>query len=140
METSISPEDVKVAENRVRRAAERRGLRVRKSPRRDRGALDYGTYRVERVTGEPVACGQNGTTDYGLFLSDVVEIVAGYTPPKAPRVPQVGELVAVTLVGKITSGDDGSVLVEILPSWYPPDGQGDPLALYVSRDLVRPAP
>jgi hypothetical protein len=34
----------KVAENRVRRLAERRGYTLRKSRRRDAGALDYGVY------------------------------------------------------------------------------------------------
>jgi hypothetical protein len=34
----------KVRENRLRRAAERQGLRLRKSGRRDPRALDYGVY------------------------------------------------------------------------------------------------
>ncbi len=36
----------KIAENKLRRIAERRGLTLRKSPRRDPKALDYGTYRL----------------------------------------------------------------------------------------------
>jgi hypothetical protein len=36
--------DQKVQENRVRRAAERQGLALRKSRRRDPRALDYGEY------------------------------------------------------------------------------------------------
>jgi hypothetical protein len=36
----------KVRENRLRRVADRRGLRLVKSPRRDPRALDYGTYRL----------------------------------------------------------------------------------------------
>ena len=38
----------KVRENRLRRMAERRGLSVHKSRRRDRGALDYGHIWLER--------------------------------------------------------------------------------------------
>ncbi len=40
--------DEKVRENRLRRMAERRGLTVRKSRRRDPGALDYGHMWLER--------------------------------------------------------------------------------------------
>jgi hypothetical protein len=36
----------KVRENRLRRAAQRQGLELRKSPRRDPRALDYGTWLV----------------------------------------------------------------------------------------------
>ena len=46
----------KVRENRLRRMADRQGLALRKSPRRDRRALDYGVYRLindrERVVAE----------------------------------------------------------------------------------------
>ena len=34
----------KVMENRLRRVAERRGLRLQKSRRRDKNATDYGVY------------------------------------------------------------------------------------------------
>lgn len=36
----------KVRENRLRRVAERQGLRLEKSRRRDPLALDYGTWRI----------------------------------------------------------------------------------------------
>jgi hypothetical protein len=36
----------KVRENRLRRMADRQGLALRKSPRRDPRALDYGVYRL----------------------------------------------------------------------------------------------
>jgi hypothetical protein len=42
----------KVRENRLRRMAMRRGLRLVKSPQRDRGGLDYGRYRIETAGGE----------------------------------------------------------------------------------------
>jgi hypothetical protein len=46
----------KVRENRLRRAAQRQGLELRKSPRRDPRALDYGTWLVvnTRSVGHPV--------------------------------------------------------------------------------------
>jgi hypothetical protein len=43
MTTSTSE---KVRENRLRRMAERQGLRLVKSRRRDPRAIDYGTYRL----------------------------------------------------------------------------------------------
>lgn len=39
----------KVAENRVRRALQRRGLTLQKSARRDPGSITYGLYRVLRA-------------------------------------------------------------------------------------------
>jgi hypothetical protein len=38
--------ETKVRENRLRRMAERQGLRLEKSRRRDPRAVDYGTYRL----------------------------------------------------------------------------------------------
>jgi hypothetical protein len=38
----------KVRENLLRRRAERRGLRMEKSRRRDRGSLEFGTYQLVR--------------------------------------------------------------------------------------------
>ena len=37
---------VKIRENRLRRMAERQGVKLQKSRRRDPHALDYGTYRL----------------------------------------------------------------------------------------------
>lgn len=36
----------KIAENKLRRIAKRRGLTLKKVPRRDTKALDYGTYKL----------------------------------------------------------------------------------------------
>lgn len=55
-----SPE--RVRENRLRRVAERQGLRLRKSPRRDPKALDYGLYAVIDTTGAIVEGGYVGLT------------------------------------------------------------------------------
>jgi hypothetical protein len=46
-------QDEKVRENRARRAAERQGLQLTRSRRRDVRALDYGKYWLLR-DGEPV--------------------------------------------------------------------------------------
>ena len=45
----------KVQEIRARRAADRQGLRLTKSRRRDPRALDYGSYRLTDTNGETVA-------------------------------------------------------------------------------------
>src|SRR5260370_1270190 len=48
----------KVRENRLRRVAERRGLRLEKSRRRDSQAIDYGTYQlVDAGSGAIVSVG-----------------------------------------------------------------------------------
>jgi hypothetical protein len=51
----------KVRENRIRRAAERQGLALSKSRRRDPRALDYGVYRLRDGRGGVVL----ETTDPG---------------------------------------------------------------------------
>jgi hypothetical protein len=59
----------KVAENRLRRAATRQGLRLEKSRRRDPRAFDYGTYMLLDASTNTVVHGNpNG---YGLSLVDV---------------------------------------------------------------------
>jgi hypothetical protein len=52
----------KARENRARRSAERQGLRLKKSGRRDPRALDYRGYWLLSRTGAVVAGGQHGTT------------------------------------------------------------------------------
>jgi hypothetical protein len=62
--------DNKARENRARRAAERQGLTLVKSRRRDPHALGYGTYMlVNSRTGGVVAAGSEGA--YGLTLDEV---------------------------------------------------------------------
>ncbi|HMG61389.1 MAG TPA: hypothetical protein VK599_00430 [Streptosporangiaceae bacterium] len=39
-------QDIKVRENRLRRMAERQGLKLLKNPRRDPRATDYGSYML----------------------------------------------------------------------------------------------
>lgn len=72
--------------NRLRRMAERRGLRLEKNRRRDPGALLYGTYQIVRGERggnwrgqEPVACGPEG---YGLSLEEVEKFLVEYRPER----------------------------------------------------------
>ena len=51
----MSKETDKVRENRLRRMADRQGLRLQKSRRRDVRALDYGTYQLVDVQNVVVA-------------------------------------------------------------------------------------
>lgn len=54
----------KIRENRLRRMAERQGLALTKSRRRDRRALDYGRWHITEVTTGNVIIGGDGfTTD-----------------------------------------------------------------------------
>lgn len=53
----VSNIQTKVRENRLRTTAERRGLRLVKSRRRDPQALDYGTYWLEDASEYRVAAG-----------------------------------------------------------------------------------
>ncbi len=69
----------KVRENRLRRMAERQGLQLRKSRRRDQRASDYCIYRlVDARTNFVVA--YVGYCDYGLGLDDVEGYLTGDRP------------------------------------------------------------
>jgi hypothetical protein len=59
-----------VYESRLRRMAERQGLRLEKTRRRDTRATDYGTYMLVDPTTNTISAGdeQNG---YGLGLDDI---------------------------------------------------------------------
>jgi hypothetical protein len=61
-------------EKRLRRAAARQGLRLSKSPRRDRYANDYGKYRVENPDRDGVIVAGGAPFEYSLDL-DQVEVV-----------------------------------------------------------------
>ena len=64
----------KVRENKLRRMAERQGLRLEKSRRRDPRAYDYGTYQlVDANTNWLVASNHN--TGYGLDLDEVEAVL-----------------------------------------------------------------
>ena len=60
----------KIRENRLRRAAQRQGLMLTKSRRRDPRAYDYGTYMlVDHQTNTLVA--GSSQSGYGLSLDEI---------------------------------------------------------------------
>lgn len=61
--------DTKAEENKLRRAAARQGLLLRKSKRRDPMATGYGTYMLVRRDGTVYAAGPSG--HYGLDMKGV---------------------------------------------------------------------
>lgn len=63
--------ELKVRENRLRRIAARRGLILRKTRRRDPGAMDYGMYCLVTVQGDTEICGL-------ARLERIEEFLAGY--------------------------------------------------------------
>lgn len=62
-------------EKRLRRAAARQGLRLSKSPRRDRHANDYGKYRVENPRLGGVTAAGGARPGYSLDLDAVEQIL-----------------------------------------------------------------
>ena len=70
------PNDDKVRELRLRRTAERQGLRLVKSRRRDPHALGYGTYGlVDAASGDQVAAAD--TEGFGMTLDAVERVLKG---------------------------------------------------------------
>lgn len=66
----MSETDYRVLENRIRRLARRRGLKLEKSRARDPRAADYTTYQlVDASSGSVVARGF--ASGYGMSLADV---------------------------------------------------------------------
>ena len=63
----------KVRENRLRRMAERQGLRLVKSRRRDPRAIDYGLYTIVSDQTNTVVAGTERTTGRPEFTLDDVE-------------------------------------------------------------------
>jgi hypothetical protein len=59
-------------ENRLRRAARRRGLRLEKSKLRDPGAIGYGTFRIVDARAGKLVAGDR-RSGYGMRLADVAE-------------------------------------------------------------------
>lgn len=64
-------------EDRLRRAAERQGLKLEKTRRRNPDAADYGRFRlVDRASGDPVFPSHD-LTAYPLSLQDVERALVG---------------------------------------------------------------
>jgi hypothetical protein len=67
----------KAHEHKLRRAAERQGLKLEKARRRDRRAVDYGRFRlIDRASGEPVFPSHD-LTAYPLSLHGVERALIG---------------------------------------------------------------
>ena len=66
----IVEEEDKVRENKVRRMAQRQGLAVKKSRRRDPRALNYGTYWIVDPFKNTVVAGDTNN-GYGMGLDEV---------------------------------------------------------------------
>lgn len=62
----MTEQETKVHENRLRRKAERQGLRLVKSRRRDEDASDFGLYWLEDARSEP-----STPTGKGLTLQEI---------------------------------------------------------------------
>lgn len=73
---AMSVQDRKVLENRLRRVADRQGLRLEKSRLRDPRAIGYATYQLvdERANTVVLADDERG---YGLDLHDVARYLYG---------------------------------------------------------------
>lgn len=67
---SSMSEDAKVRENRLRRVAERQGLILSKSRRRDHLALDFGRWMILDRATQAVVAGAD-PRDYSLSTDDV---------------------------------------------------------------------
>lgn len=63
-------ESDKVKENRLRRIAERRGMRLEKSRRRDPKAIDYGGYMLIDTAANAVVVGASPYS-YSASLEDI---------------------------------------------------------------------
>ncbi|GAA4169085.1 hypothetical protein [Shinella granuli] len=64
----------KVKENRVRRVAERRGMRLEKSRRRDPKAIDFGGYMLIDAATNTVILGSTSYA-YSASLDDIEEFL-----------------------------------------------------------------
>lgn len=87
----MSPETEKTRETRLRRQADRRGLRLQKSPRRDPGAWDFGTYQLVDAREGWVVAEQMTGQGYGMTLDEVEEWLNG----KAVRMYKITALMKV---------------------------------------------
>jgi hypothetical protein len=67
----------KVRENRLRRMAERQGLALRKTRRRDPRAIDYGMYALIDPVRNSVVAGVAGTGRFEWDLDDVEAYLLG---------------------------------------------------------------
>ena len=67
----------KVRENRLRRMAERQGLEIQKSRRRDPRAIDYDRWLILDARTNAVVAGTEGTPRHGMTLDAVEAYLTG---------------------------------------------------------------
>jgi hypothetical protein len=76
-----SDREYKVRENRARRMAARQGLTLRKNPRRDTRATDYGSYMLVSIATNAVEADFGwdhvGAPEHGDHLADVEAYLRG---------------------------------------------------------------
>ena len=75
----------KVRENRLRRMAERQGLALRKSPRRDPNALDFGIYWIVDPARRDAVVARGSQYDQAMSIDEVERWLA--RPPAGKRRP-----------------------------------------------------
>jgi hypothetical protein len=69
-------QDLKVRENKARRAAQRRGWRLEKSRARDQHAIGYGRYLLLDASGKPVSSDfYLPEMPYGATIEDVERLL-----------------------------------------------------------------
>src|SRR6478672_2801618 len=101
----------KVRENRLRRMAERQGLRLVKSRRRDEFASGYGTYMLVSATGTEMSGGAD--TTYGFDLDEIEKQLRGQSPRRddSPVQRRTGRMEGRTMEHP---GPDTSLQISIL--------------------------
>ena len=82
---ALRPQEYKVLENKLRRAAARQGLRLEKSRSRDPLAIGYGTYQLVDASTDAPAFFRSGR-GYGMDLHDIARYLTGdRTSPSEQR-------------------------------------------------------
>jgi hypothetical protein len=76
-ETEQEHKTRKVRENKLRRAAERQGLTLHRSPRRDPRALDYGKYWLFRDNMAAEGSKTSVTPEAGVALDEIETYLTG---------------------------------------------------------------
>lgn len=72
---AMTEQDRKVLENRLRRAADRQGLRLEKSRLRDPRAIGYGTFRL--VDADTVILHDGSPRGFGVGLHEIARYLYG---------------------------------------------------------------
>ena len=82
--------NTKVNENRLRRVADRQGLQLRKSRRRDPNAVDYGLYALIKRSGSTIHP-HEVISEYVLTLEDVGLYLEGFDSPTPETLAKLGQ-------------------------------------------------